>query len=89
LSLGAEGSHVRGLLLRNLAIILGLGIGAGTWGAWLISKVLSNRLFGVTPLEPGVYAAAIATLVLTACVACWLPIRAAVRVDPVDTLRTT
>jgi ABC-type lipoprotein release transport system permease subunit len=55
----------------------------------VISKALSNRLFGVTPLEPGVYAAAIATLVLTACVACWLPIRAAVRVDPVDTLRTT
>jgi predicted permease len=89
LSLGAEGSHIRGLLLRNLAIILGLGVGAGTWGAWLISKALSHRLFGVTPLEPGVYAAAIATLVLTACVACWLPIRAAVRVDPVDTLRTT
>ena len=30
-----------------------------------------------------------ATLVLTAGVACWLPIRAAVRVDPVDTLRST
>jgi predicted permease len=89
LSLGADGSHIRGLLLRNLAIILGLGVGAGTWGAWLISKTLNNRLFGVTPLEPGVYAAAIATLVLTACVACWLPIRAATRVDPVDTLRTT
>ncbi|MGE0159961.1 MAG: FtsX-like permease family protein [Gemmatimonadales bacterium] len=88
LSLGAESSHIRALLLRNLAIILGLGVGSGTWGAWLISKALSSRLFGVTPLEPSVYAAAIATLVLTACVACWLPIRAAVRVDPVDTLRT-
>jgi ABC-type antimicrobial peptide transport system permease subunit len=89
LSLGAEGSHIRWLLLRNLAIILGSGVGAGTWGAWVISKSLSHRLFGVTPLEPVVYAAAIATLVLTACVACWLPIRAAVRVDPVETLRAT
>ena len=42
---------------------------------------------GVTPLEPGVYALALATLLAAGALAGWLPARRATRVDPARALQ--
>jgi putative ABC transport system permease protein len=44
-------------------------------------------VFGVSPLDPLTFAAAIAVLTLVALAAHWLPVRRALRIDPATTLR--
>jgi predicted lysophospholipase L1 biosynthesis ABC-type transport system permease subunit len=89
IALGAGGAHIARILLRHVALILGLGVGAGLVGALAISRVLADRLYGVEPLAVEVYAIAVATLSLVAIAASWLPLRSALRVDPAETLRRT
>lgn len=51
------------------------------------SRLITSRLFGITPLEPTTIAAAVALLALVIALAAWLPARRATRVDPVVALR--
>jgi putative ABC transport system permease protein len=64
-----------------IALVLGLG------GASALARVLSSRLFGVTPFDPLVWTLSAATLVGLAAVASWLPARRAVSVDVTSSLR--
>jgi ABC-type antimicrobial peptide transport system permease subunit len=48
---------------------------------------MQSLLFGVAALDPATYAAVTATLVLTAALASYIPIRRVTRVDPVRALR--
>ena len=59
----------------------------GLGGAYLLSRTLQNRLFGVGLLDPASYLGAAAFLGFVAAAACTLPARRAVHLDPVQTLR--
>jgi putative ABC transport system permease protein len=87
LALGARGRDVAWVVLRHAASIVAAGVVLGLGGAWGLSRVLENRLFGVAPVDPASYTAAALLFATVAGLACWAPARRAMRVDPVVTLR--
>ncbi len=87
MALGAESNRIARLVLGDAAAIVTVGTAAGILGAYVLSILLANRLYGVAQVDPISYAAAAALFALVAAAACWMPTRAATRVDPVDVLR--
>jgi len=64
-----------------------LGLLIGLAGAFGLTRLLSGMLFGIRPGDPLTFALVSAFLIGVALVACWLPARAATRVDPIVALR--
>ena len=64
-----------------------IGIAAGVGGALWLSRFLQTQLYAVSPLDPSVYTAVAALLVVVAIVACLIPAWRATKVDPMVALR--
>ncbi|HET7469026.1 MAG TPA: FtsX-like permease family protein, partial [Gemmatimonadales bacterium] len=88
LALGASRSSVRYLVLGRGLGMAALGIGIGLAGALALTRLLVSQLFGVSPTDPEVLAAAVGTLAAVSTVACFIPAFRATRVDPVIALRS-
>lgn len=86
-ALGAEASQIARLVFGYAGRIIAIGTTLGLAGAYVLSGFLKSRLFGVEPLDPESWTAAVAFLALVAAIACWIPGRRAMRVDPMATLR--
>jgi putative ABC transport system permease protein len=71
-----------GIKLALAGMALGLVLG------FLLTRVLASLLFGVSPTNPLLYLAVCAGLTLIAALACYWPARTAVKVNPVQALRT-
>ena len=67
--------------------LTGLGLAAALTGAAAASHALGALRFGVSRLDPAIYAGVTALLAVTSAVACWFPARRPARVDPSATLR--
>jgi putative ABC transport system permease protein len=86
-ALGASG---RGIL--RMALVQGMrpvlaGLALGAVGAWWLSRYFTAMLFGTKPFDAPTYLAVAALLLGTALVACYLPGRRAMRIDPAVALR--
>jgi putative ABC transport system permease protein len=87
LALGARPSQVGGLVLRQglgltaLGVVLGLSI-AATGG-----RLLASVLYDTSATDPAVYGGLALLLLTIAALACYVPARRAMRVDPVRALR--
>jgi ABC-type antimicrobial peptide transport system permease subunit len=79
---------VRYLVLGRGLGMAALGIGLGLAGALALTRLLVSQLFGVSPTDPAVLAAAVATLAAVSAVACLIPALRATRVDPAIALRS-
>jgi putative ABC transport system permease protein len=88
LALGATGMDIVRLVAGYGLRLTGAGIALGIAGAWLASSVLSDLLYGISPTDPGVFAATTALLAAIALSACVVPARRALRVDPITALRS-
>jgi putative ABC transport system permease protein len=86
-ALGAEARGIARLVLGNAAAIVVVGTGVGLVGAYMLSILLANQLYGVAQVDPLSYGGAALLFALVAALACWMPARAAMRADPVETLR--
>ena len=86
-ALGAPGSRIaRGVLGRGawLAVVgAALGLLAATWG----TKMIENQLHGVTRSDPLSFISGGTVLVLVAVLACVVPTRRALAVDPMTAIR--
>jgi predicted permease len=87
LALGAQTGDVGSLVLRGGLALAGIGVVAGLAASAAATRLLGAELYGVTPTDPVTMAGAALVLVLVAAVACWLPARAAMRVDPITALK--
>jgi putative ABC transport system permease protein len=87
IALGSSTGGIARLVLGQAGLILGGGLLLGMAGAYALSRVLESRLFGVAASDATSYAAGALLLALVALMACVVPLRAAVRVDPAVTLR--
>ncbi|HVU15681.1 MAG TPA: ABC transporter permease [Candidatus Didemnitutus sp.] len=88
MALGADRSQVIALVLgqgmRVVAIGLVVGLAAAAGGA----QLLRSQLYGISALDPWVFAGVTVTFALVALLACLLPSLRAARVDPLVALRT-
>jgi putative ABC transport system permease protein len=64
------------------------GTAIGLVGALALTRFMSSLLFGVAPTDPLSYAGSVVVLSTVAVIACYLPTRRAVRVDPAEVLRS-
>ncbi|MEJ2204328.1 MAG: ADOP family duplicated permease [Gemmatimonadota bacterium] len=87
IALGAEGTQVRRLVVRQalVPVLVGAVVGAGL--AVPLGMGLRGLLFGIGVADPVTLASAAAVLVGAAVMASWIPARRASRMDPVEALR--
>jgi putative ABC transport system permease protein len=88
LALGASPTAVRGLVVRQSAVLVALGLGIGLVGAAGLSQLLGSLLFEVEPIDPLTFAITPALLVAVAATATFLPARRATAVDPLEAIRS-
>jgi predicted permease len=88
MALGAAPSQVARAVLTRTAIMLAVGVAIGLALAFAAGTFFSQILYGVSAHDPATYLCAIAFMSGVAFVACWLPARRAIHVDPITALRT-
>jgi len=87
IAVGAQRRDIlRLVMVQGMAPAL-IGMAAGLAGALALTRLLRSMLFGATPADPMMLAAAAVVLAAVALAACYLPARRAMRVDPAAALR--
>ena len=87
-ALGASASHVIRRFMGYVARLGAVGGLAGLLGALVMTRVLRASLYATSPLDPGVFAVAVLILLVSLAAAAWEPIRRALRVSPVEVMRS-
>jgi len=88
IALGAQSRDVlRLILVQGLKPVV-IGSFAGLIGALALGRVLSSLLYSVKANDPATFAVAVVLLISAALLACYLPARRAMKVDPMKALRT-
>jgi ABC-type antimicrobial peptide transport system permease subunit len=86
-ALGAQARDVIRLIVREGLTIVVPGVVLGAIAALVAGRWVAPLLFDVSPKDPSVLVAVIATLLGVAIMASWLPAQRAARVDPSEALR--
>jgi ABC-type antimicrobial peptide transport system permease subunit len=87
MALGAQRGDVMRMVLREGLTMAFTGVAFGTVAALALARLIASQLFDVSPQDPLTFAAIAIVLILAALLACYLPARRALRVDPVVALR--
>jgi predicted permease len=87
MALGASARDVQTRIILQTLSLAAVGMVLGTIASWLAVRSAGGLLFGVTPRDPGTFAAMLVVLTCVALVAGYLPARRASRVDPMVALR--
>jgi len=87
MALGARGSQVLGLILKEGFVLALLGSVFGLGGAFAVGRVMQSSLYNVGALDAGAFLAVTAILFIAALLACYFPGRRAAKVDPMVALR--
>lgn len=86
MAMGAPSRTVQGMVLKQGAILAGVGLVIGVGGALSLSRFLASQLFQVSDRDPVTFLVAPAFLAMVALLACFVPARRATRVDPAEVL---
>src|SRR5690606_34584097 len=87
MALGATGTSVRGMVVRQGLGLAGIGVAVGLAVALGASRVVDSLLYGVSSRDPITYGAVALSLAAAAALASWVPARRAAAVDPATALR--
>ena len=87
MALGASVRDVLKLILRQAFGLVMIGIGLGIAVSLATSRLIASLLFGVSTTDPATLIGVTVTLVLVAVVACYMPARRAMKIDPIEALR--
>lgn len=87
MALGAHPRDVMKLILGQGAKLAVAGLLTGMAGAFFLTRLLTSLLFGVQATDPVIFAGVAISLLFVALVACYIPARRAMRVDPFVALR--
>jgi len=88
MALGAGAGDLLRLVISRGLRLTTAGIVIGAIAALLLTRLMGNLLYKVSPRDPISYGSALVVLVGVALLACFLPARRATRIDPVRALRT-
>jgi predicted permease len=86
IALGAPAASILTKVLREGALLVGIGLAIGIACALVASKVVESFLT-VSPSDPVTYVSVTAVLTAAALAACYVPARRATKVDPIVALR--
>jgi predicted permease len=87
MALGAERTSVLWLVLREVSLLVAVGIAAGVPLAVAVGRLLQSQLFDLSATDPVTLGLAASLLAGVALIAGYLPARRATRVDPMSALR--
>ena len=87
MALGADAREVVRMVIAQGARIAARGILIGILASLGLMRLLANQLFSVSATDPPTFAVVAAVIAFTALVACYIPARRTVRVDPMIALR--
>jgi ABC-type antimicrobial peptide transport system permease subunit len=87
MALGALSSSVARMILREVAVLVAIGVVIALPAAWAASRYIASQLYDVTPTDPTTIVLAIVGLVTVAAAAGLVPALRAARVNPISALR--
>ena len=86
-ALGAQPKHVLQLIMGHGLKLTLLGVTIGLVVAWSTTRTLVSLLFGLSPTDAATFSAITLMLTVIGLLACYLPARTAMRLNPVEALR--
>ena len=87
MAIGAGQPQVLGLVLRHALALIGSGTLLGLVAALVAGRLLGQILYGIQPTDPATFAIVPALMLAVATLACWIPARRAIHIDPIRALR--
>jgi predicted permease len=87
MALGAPSASVIWLVMREVLLLIAIGLGIGLPAAYGLGRFVANQLFGVKPDDPALAALAVILLAAVAALAGLIPAHRASRIDPILALR--
>jgi ABC-type antimicrobial peptide transport system permease subunit len=75
------------MVMREGLTMTLFGLAAGMALAAAVTRTMASTLFGITPLDPAAFSIAPMLLVAVACIACLIPARRALSIDPGEALK--
>jgi predicted permease len=87
MAIGAAQSQILGAVGRRGAILIGSGTVLGLAASLAAGRLLGRILYGVEPTDPVTYATVLLLTAAIAALACWIPARRAIHINPIIALR--
>ena len=87
LAVGAQPRQVLLLILKQGLTLTVVGVGLGLVAAFALTRLLTGLLFGVEAVDATTFTTISLLLVFVSLLACYLPARRAMRIDPMTALR--
>lgn len=87
MAVGAERSQLVAMIIRQGLLRALIGITAGSFGAWALSRLMAGLVYGVSPKDPVSLTIAAAVLLTGALMAHYFPARRSTKIDPAAVLR--
>jgi ABC-type antimicrobial peptide transport system permease subunit len=87
MALGADARELLVLIIGEGARLTGIGLAIGVIAAFALTRFVSSLLYGIQPADVVSFGGAALVLAVSAILACYIPARRAMRVNPVVALR--
>jgi putative ABC transport system permease protein len=87
IALGAQMKDILRLVIGNGMTLALIGVAIGLSGAFALTRLMTSLLFGVTPIDAPTFVTVSILLLAVALVACYIPARRAMKVNPLIALR--
>lgn len=87
LALGANSRDILRLVWKQGVRLVVVGVAVGLVAAWSLTRAMGHQLAGISPSDPVTYIAVTILMCAVGLLACWIPARRAMRVDPMVALR--
>jgi len=87
IALGAQWRDVLKLIFRSGMLLVTIGLAIGIVAAFALTRLMSSLLFEVSPTDPVTFGAVVFCVIVAALLACYIPARRAIKVDPLIALR--